>query len=123
VGEKALELGVVEALLPIMNTAKVQPRWHMLGCLVSIAENGPFALCSAALLCYLAHTLDRSPVIAVTCAKELVAKGAARISEYCANPEELLITRHDTTHTTRHTRRDATRADGGERGDAGICRR
>lgn len=69
VGEKALELGVVEALLPIMNTAKVQPRWHMLGCLVSIAEN-------------------------VTCAKELVAKGAARISEYCANHEELLITRY-----------------------------
>lgn len=40
VGEKALEMGVVEALLHILDASKLQLRWHVLGCLVSIAENG-----------------------------------------------------------------------------------
>jgi hypothetical protein len=90
---------VVEALLPIMNTAKVQPRWHMLGCLVAIAQNGSVPhLLHLGVVCILSSRAQPTNVMTVSCAKEVVAKGGARISEYCSNPAELLITRHDDLH-------------------------
>jgi len=50
VAEKALELGVVEAILHAMESPNAQ-RWQMVACLVSIAANGSRFSALASSLC------------------------------------------------------------------------
>lgn len=76
VAEKALELGVVEAILHAMESPNAQ-RWQMVACLVSIAAN-------------------------VKCAHKMTIKGIGRkilLNQYCSKADELLVTRYLATLT------------------------
>jgi len=90
VADKAIEMNLVQALLFVLDTSKVENRWHVVGCLVCLAANRNIPHS------YFTHLAD--PIYSLYIARgrrEMALKGTGRVllSRYLSNKGEEVMTR------------------------------